>query len=108
MAILSSSAWARHSLSGTGKVRGAVDNVPEPEQTAPCMLTPVITDANGVVLFRVRNKLLSLMKTLVAEDENGNEIFRVRQKWSCESSICVKIGAKNRVWRRVTGRPCRR
>lgn len=84
-----------------------MDSVPEPEQTAPCMLTPVITDANGVVLYRIRNKLLSLMKTFVAEDDNGNEIFRVRQKWSCESFVGFKIAAKERDWRRGKDRPYR-
>lgn len=46
-----------------------------------------MTDANGHLLFSMRDKLLAIMHTFVAEDERGNEIFRVKKKLACECAL---------------------
>ena len=46
---------------------------------------PVITAADGRVLYHIRTKMLSIRKTYVGEDDNGNEIFRITKRMGSES-----------------------
>ncbi|KAK8865575.1 hypothetical protein IAR55_000719 [Kwoniella newhampshirensis] len=40
----------------------------------------VITDANGRILYGLRNKMLSIHKTFIGENEQEQEIFRIKKK----------------------------
>lgn len=51
----------------------------------------MITDANGQVLFIIRNKLIAIHKTFVGEDANENEIFRITKKMAIGTKMQAKF-----------------
>lgn len=58
---------------------------------APLVLTPVITDPSGKVLFNIHTKMISIHTTFEGDDASGREVLKIQKKMSMGTKMEIKF-----------------